>query len=260
MRTKEFIWKVNNNVYFQEFCKINNCTFEYFQERKLDVRVDRGWYGKDMRYEFLRNELLKRVPKFQQEFTFTFGWWGEVRATFYIGPNTYNRRENKIKSSVFFYFKDLSCTPKPLYEDYRSLELPLNLNLNAESLEVYARKVLSEYLFEDGVIGYLQRRWNDDKKSAVESLKLYIKRNKIKVSEYPGYCEETTLKKIKERYNVVSYISAQKTVEIVNRIGKQEQTKYIAAFDYSFADDFDGDIDELEDLFYENWKYNTIYV
>jgi hypothetical protein len=259
VKVRQLIDKITQHNLFDKFCEINTCSEEYFYKNKMNSYVDEGWHGKNMRYEYIRRKLLKGIPSLTTYVKFKFGLWRTVEAGIYIGIED-NRRENKVSTKIWFRFVDLRETPKTMYYNYNSKELPPNLSLDAKSLERHARKVLSEYLYEDGVVGYYQFRFNETKKEAVQTYKIFSNKERDLLKNSVGYDEDKSLKHIFKQYNIKSYVSLKDTVKVVNKIGKQKVTKIIERFDFNHFSDIDGDIDELENAFWESMKDNTIYL
>lgn len=259
MRVKQFVDKILHHNLYSKFCEINTCSEKYFYKNKMNTYIDEGWYGKNMRYEYIRKKLLSGLPKFSTRVKFVYGVWGTVEVNISIGLED-SRRDNKVSTKTWFRFLDLNGTPKVIYYEYKSKDLPPNLSLNSESIEKYARKVLSEYLYEDGVIGYYQLRFDDTKKGSVRTYRIASNKERELLKNGTGYDEDKSLKHIFKRYNIKSYVSLRDTIKVANRIGKQKVTKVIERFDYGLLSDFDGDIDELEDLVWENLQDNTIYL
>ena len=172
----------------------------------------------------------------------------------------------KIGLGDHLYQKDIDCKiviktpdrmPKHLWAtDWNVIEL----NGSEYDIEKVVRTHLEKYFYSNGIISVIQWQRNCSKEDALMWLKMLVKAKKFHTF---GTMDEDKFRKwIKKHCNITTYVGISDTARIAKRIGKQAEPLEILSLDFSFAENFDGDIDELETEFYEKnpISKNIIYV
>lgn len=131
-----------------------------------------------------------------------------------------------------------------------SLVPPGNMELTPDNIVRFIFDyVHSTVFYPDGYYKDLQMYYCLTK----DTLKNYLKDNRIK--EYNAILEREIYDWIARRFNLgVSTWPIDKAVELVNKLGKQPKYTPVYKFDSSFMWNFDGDINEAEALFYEEYE------
>jgi hypothetical protein len=259
MRVKEFVHKIKSSVYYGIYADVNNCERDVFEARLLHKYIDEGpWRGKNMRYNYIKNMQWRFIPSYNKTLTFQYGEWGNVRVSFTIRHGDEKRLEAGVKARMSVYFCDLRQTPQVIWDNGINAELPMNLNLDDKSLEKHAKKVLSKLLYEEGFIARLQRYYNRDKKFVRKTYVAY--NNGMKARMEASMDEDKFRKWVLKNFNIESYVSMEDTIQIVNQIGKQENTRRVERMDMSWFNDFDGDIDELEEEYFGRLDSGVLYI
>jgi len=132
--------------------------------------------------------------------------------------------------------------------------------INEQSITDACKKEINKFLFPHGSYRNCQEYWLTSKK---ETLKEYRRLFKTKFDyEYCFEYEDELQAWIKRNFNIdVTHIDILDAIELVNKVGKQDKLMIARAFDWSFMEYFDGDVDEAEELFWEemnNYEPNTL--
>lgn len=246
MRKKQLFRQIEMSWQYQRAVQMVDCSPQEYQEKyKYQLQVYPDWFKNRMEYLF---DKLSFDLRFDKQYEFDYGVWGRVKLTINGGFGRY-WRQCEPKISVNLYFKDLGYTPKAV----KDFVIPDNANLCKP--EQWIKNLLKTMIIEEGYFAELQLRRNL-LVNEIHKWALPLMNYKHPVS----FDADKSIKKIEKRYNVKSYVSIESTVNIVNKIGKQTELVKIAAYDFSWTKDFDGDVDDLEEEFYNTQEKNTIYV
>ena len=84
---------------------------------------------------------------------------------------------------------------------------------------------------------------------------------KDRAIELQSYSDTDVRKSIKRNLNIdTGHIWLKDAIQAVNKLGKRAQLTKLAKYDMSWLCDLDGDIDEIENEFYNSLEYNTVYI
>lgn len=124
--------------------------------------------------------------------------------------------------------------------------------LDAEHIIAASKNHIEKYLYPAGKFRGIQLLSNIDKKETRRLYRRYI--NSMKKGYHIEYEENKRIATawIKRHFNIdISNVDFDDGIDSVNRMGKQSKMTVLRRFDYSFADQIDGDIGELEMAFWE---------
>jgi hypothetical protein len=131
--------------------------------------------------------------------------------------------------------------------------------LTHEYMEIAVKRELNKYLYADGLFRTLQvtQLWTkDDLKRHLR----YCIANKWDTDVDYKIVEAW----VRRNFNIdITHVDVNEGIRLVNRVGKQKTLMIAHAFDYSFMWDFDGDVDEIEQVFWEEmeqYEPNTILI
>jgi len=247
-RTKSMIDRVLNCPYYQKAIELQNIPTELYSTN-LWHRCNGGTARLWLAYK----SAYKHAKLFEQKGKTSIGAY----------EFTYSLR---IGLSSYLYDKGLVCRihihtpdryPRELYgTDWQTI--PITGSETDINKAVHTH--LSKYFWTDGMLARIQYNRNCIKQDALYFLKEYIK---VGYFINDGEISESKIQSwVLKRFNIKSYVSIKDTVRIVNRIGKQDEVKEVFGIDYSFMDNFDGDIDDVESLIneYNPYNKNIVYV
>lgn len=239
--------------------KVKNCP--YTQTALMLQNVTSEEYSKKWHFQTKQNNRLytayktahRRAYKFEKSGTISVGLY-DFEYTAKIGLSNY-LYDKKIDCHI--WIKTPSRYPKQLYsEDWQKIPL----TGKEKDLDKAVKTHLLKYFFDSDMPSVIQWRNNCTKQDVLCYLKSHISAK----SFYSFGCidEDRFAKWAKRKCNVISYVGMEKTASILKKIGKQVEEKIIYGFDFGFAYNFDGNIDELENEFYEAnpMSKNVIYV
>jgi hypothetical protein len=246
MRKKQYIRQIEMSWQYNKAKEIANCSPEDYQ-RKYKFQLHPFPYYTKSRLDYLFDKLALDL-RFEKKTEIEYGIWGRIKVTISGGIG---RHWSLVEPTVgvSLHFLDLRGTPRAI----KDTNIPDNANLKRP--EQWIHQLLATMLFKEGYVAELQLRR--------DCLKNEVHKHYQPLMDYKNpvaYDEDKSIKKIEKRYNVKSYLSVESTVKVVNQIGKQTVLKTLTAYDNSWFDYFDGDVDELEEQYYGSLEENTIYV
>ena len=135
--------------------------------------------------------------------------------------------------------------------------------LDAEHMADGLRKYIDKFLFPKGKFRYMQLLNHWEKRTVVHAYRNYVKKREWAYWDVFEH-EATVSKWIIKHYNVdISGVDFEDGVTWVNKHGKQKCPIKLGIFNYSFVDYIDGDIDEVEQAFWEeidNYPKNMVFI
>lgn len=250
MRVKEAIFKITSHPVFHELDKLASTDVETFKIRYEGKRINIYPDYSQGLWPYRIEKMRKQLPQIEMRYTFQFGEWGKITAFISILANEWFRRNGEIFTSLSFNFTDYRI-PKAIYET--RFVLPASLDL--DNPEKHLKKILRAYLFEEGFLARLQIKFRLKKSEVAGYYKSF--------SYYKygtGISDSAVYKWVAKHFNIDSDLSIEDTIFYVNKLGKQPKLVRLDRYDHSWIYDFDGDIDEIENEFWETVGDDTIYV
>ena len=248
MRVKEAIFKIKSHPMFYELDRLISLTEKEFYDKKMDKKF---WlypdYSKQV-YYFKQDNITRQIPEFSQRINFEIGDF-EVTAFIRIQVNEYDRKNASIRTQLTFKC-DRICEILWNSND----DLPVNLDL--ENPVPQLKKIFKKYVYEEGYWNRLQYYYGCTKKETIWYHKQFKKRDLY-------IPKESVFKWIKKNFNIESCLDIDDTIKYVNKHGKQDKLIKLMKFDYSFMWNFDGDIDEVEEVFWDemsNYPKNAVLI
>lgn len=148
-------------------------------------------------------------------------------------------------------------TKLPFINEY-SLIFSYEGILTTEAAQRTASKKINEYLHPNGFFRQLQYEFWATKERAKELYKQWNEQRKELIGKYDS---AATHKAIKRHLNLATeYLTDEVFFNAAKRISKKDELTYVEKFDFSIMDNFDGDIDEIEQLFYNEMDFEKIYI
>jgi hypothetical protein len=168
-----------------------------------------------------------------------------------------------LENTVKFTIKNMYWGNYATSEKRFSVVPPKNMPLTEENIIKFVLKYCDDNVFYKGKWGELQKWLRIDKALLKEQLRWAIKNKKSPSWEELQEQEEKKLKWIKKHFNIDSNLDLELTIKWVNKLGKQQTPITLCKMDYDFMYDHDGDIDELEEVFWdemENYPKNAYFI
>jgi len=258
MKTKSLIQRAQSNIYYKEFdrlCSLSSEQYEAESRKKefprkiVTLRTTSGAvWDQSTKYNYILRSLKLKMLKYSNCFEFNCGIYSDIQCSINLKYSEY-RNDKRAKVEVSFYIPETS-------QRY-TFEAPENLILT--DLEVL-KKLLQTEVFTDGLIALIQLNKRTDKQEAKNWFKIYLQKKYF--FEFPTICHDKIQNWIKRKFKIDSYFDINKTIEVVNQIGRQKALTFLRSVDTSFIYDFDGDVDELEGAIYEAnpINENIIYI
>ncbi len=256
MRVRESVTKIMQHPIYMELQKIKNASeTEFYRRYNFKLYEHRQRYGPGDDYStradyYLINTFIKQLPQIDCKITFEYGIWGKISAFIKVEVNQYDH--NKIDKRIHFHSVTGSAN-KILWN--HKFELLDNFNLGNPLPQLKA--MLKTVLFECGFIASIQRYESCTKIQSVQYYKNHYAKGKL---NYGAIDEDTIYKWIKKHFNIDSYLPIDKTINYVNANGKHATPTKLDKYDHSWIFDFDGDMDDIENEFYNTLDSNTIYI
>lgn len=124
--------------------------------------------------------------------------------------------------------------------------------LDSEHIANASRNHIEKYLYPEGNFRAFQILHLCDKERVKDVYRYQIQNRKWYETDY-SELEQNTTAWIKRNFNIdISNVDFDRGIDCVNRMGKQSKMTVLRRFDYSFADQLDGDIGELEMAYWED--------
>lgn len=262
MRIQQAVQQIKDNPYYQKYYEICNISKEEYDRRySFKIKLHYGYYK--ALWNHIMNTLYNYIPYFQHKEEITIEGY---KFTFVISVRVYEHsREAKIIQKSYVYSNDAYLLINKLDLNFDRIlpdKFDLSNNIKKQLIDFYKKD-----LYFEGVFAKLQMHYQCDKEQVRWRYKAYINQEK----ELFSFDYLSTLKKIKKRYNVSTELPIyefDKVVNWINKNGKQNNPVELALFDwrtvYDRCDETDGDIDEIENVFWETIdeieEPNKIYI
>lgn len=257
MRVKEMIHKIESHPVYDNFEKLVSCTKSEFYKNKYDIDIflypD---YTKQL-YYYRFDNMYKQIPKFEKEFNLQYGLL-DLKIYFGVRIDPYSRTKADIETYVRFYSNKRHHYK--LIESINEEVKSLSLNFDLENPEKQIKEILNRYIIAEGYMNYIQSETGCKINQISHFYKLFKKYNDIMNS---SICYDTLEKWIKRNFNVISNGYIHEAINFVNKHGKQEKLTTLCKFDYSSFNSFDGDVSDMELLYWEEieqYPSNTVFI
>jgi hypothetical protein len=259
MKAISLIQKAKSNKYFLEFdrlCSLDAKQHEAESRKKeypkqvITARNKNGnIWDTQTKYNYILRSLKMQMIKYSEVYFFNCGIYSDIQADIYMQYSEY-RNDERVILKVSFYL--------PKTSQRYTMQLPNNFNL--KNTEPGLKKLLQTQLYTEGNIALIQYNKNITKEGAKSWFKIYLQKKCF--FTYSEICHDKVQKWIEKNFNIESYFDLDKTIDIVNKLGKRAEKTIVQGIDLDFMQYFDGDIDEIEDEFYaaNPIRENVIYI
>jgi hypothetical protein len=130
--------------------------------------------------------------------------------------------------------------------------------LSTDAAKIAASQKINSFLYLEGYFRDLQYEFWANKERAKELYKMWIVQRKDTMDKFDV---TATRKAIKRHLNLTTeYLSDEQFFNAAKKIAKRDKLTYVERFDTGFLNDFDGDVYELESLFYSQYDDDKIYI
>lgn len=261
MKVKECLHNIQQSPYYQRLVELSQTSREHFYLRRWNSKIypfhwrdSTDHYTSGNRIQLAISNLAKHTPSYTGTLTFPFGCM-TFQAKYYIGLS--NDHQPEILKRVHITTDD-KVSVSLWGTGWDRLELSPGNNL--DDLEARVHNHLRAYFYPGGLIQTIQHKMVLTKAAARSRFIHYLSNKSLHLSE--PLDELRVQKLIAKRFNLISDVDLDKTIAVVNRCGKLPKPTRLLPFDLSFFESFDGDIDELEEAFYDSNPIDgdTLYI
>jgi len=147
----------------------------------------------------------------------------------------------------------------PFVNDYEWI-FHYNGKIDSASIEKAVRAEMEKYLYAPGLFRDIQVLQLLNKKDTLREYKYYIQHRKP-----IAYLDSDIEKFLKKKFNITFEfeVGLQNAIKWANLHGKQDKLVHLCHYDSRWMLDFDGDVDEVEDEFWETmdgYPQNAVFV
>ena len=242
-----------HNQYVSDYYTEHDCNLYYRKLKRMPHINDRGWetdiytYQSNRRYFLAHTEFHRKFGHIDNQ---TFH---KVEFEEFIWRYSVIIRINgtvRVTISSCEIDDESWLTKLPFFDGYNFCFL-YNGKLSPDEFDKAVIKEINKYMYPDGLFRRIQSYYGCTKEMAL----LFYKKLKPDLKGI-GYDEYDIEKHISRYYNIdTSHVGIESAIRWINKHGKKFKERVVLMkFDFSFMYSFDGDIDEAEDLFWDEMK------